>query len=152
MSLRSLLLIPALCSAVSLSAAPRKLSDAALSGDLTQVKEVLKSNPDELNQIDKWGWTPLLWPTLRGYTPIVRYLLANGANPNLAAEKADIVIKAGATPLIIASYYGNVEMVQMLLGAKADPSKEDNGGETALTYAKRWNFQEVVDLLTKAAK
>ena len=133
-------------------AAPSKLSYAVLSGELTQVKEQLKANPEELNQIDTWGWTPLLWATLKQYVPIVKYLLANGADPNIAAEKADIVIKAGATPLIICGYYGTPEIAKLLLDAKADPSKEDNAGETALSYATRYEFHEVIKLLPKAKK
>ena len=146
--LGSLLLVPVLCGSVSLSAAPKKLSNAVLSGDLTQVKAQLKATPEELNQIDKWGWTPLLWATLRQYTPIVKFLLENGADPNIAAVKADFVIRAGATPIVICGYYGMTEIGKLLLDAKADPKKEDNSGETALTYAKKYNFKEMVDLLT----
>jgi ankyrin repeat protein len=145
-----LILLPALCGSVSLHAAPKALSNAVLSGDLTKVKEQLKATPDELNQIDKWGWTPLLWATLRQYVPIVKYLLENGADPNIAATKADVVIKAGATPLIICGYYGTPDIAKLLLAAKADPSKEDSGGDTALSYATRYQFQEMVDLLHKA--
>jgi ankyrin repeat protein len=147
-----LALLPVLCSTVSLNAAPKALSNAALSGDLAKVKEQLKATPEELNQIDKWGWTPLLWATLRQYVPIVKFLLENGADPNIAAQKADIVIKAGATPLIICGYYGTPDIAKLLLAAKADPSKEDNSGETALSYATKYEFKEMVDLLTKGKK
>lgn len=147
-----LFLLPVLCGSVSLMAAPKKLSEAVLSGELTQVKAQLQANPDELNKIDKWGWTPLLWATLRQYVPIVKFLLANGADPNLAAERPDIVIKAGATPLIICGYYGTPEIAKLLLAAKADPAKEDNAGETALSYATKYRFQEMIDLLPKAEK
>ncbi|MBK8792790.1 MAG: ankyrin repeat domain-containing protein [Holophaga sp.] len=147
-----LVLLPVLCGSVSLMAAPKKLSEAVLSGDLTLVKAQLKERPEELNKIDKWGWTPLMWATLRQYVPIIKFLLANGADPNLAAEKADITIKAGATPLIICGYYGTADIAKLLLAAKADPAKEDNAGETALSYATRYRFQEVIDLLPKASQ
>lgn len=150
--LARLVLLPVLCGSVSLMAAPKKLSNAVLSGELTQVKAQFQATPEELNQIDKWGWTPLMWATLKQYVPIVKYLLANGANPNIAAEKADIVIKAGATPLIICGYYGTPEIAKLLLAAKADPTKEDNGGETALSYATKYRFQEMIELLPKASQ
>jgi len=86
------------------------------------------------------------------YVPIVKFLLANGADPNIAAQKADVVIKAGATPLIICGYYGTPEIAKLLLAAKADPTKEDNAGETAMSYAKRYEFKEMVELLSKANK
>ena len=147
-----LILLPVLCGSVSLMAAPKKLSNAVLSGDLTQVQAQLKATPEELNQIDKWGWTPLMWATLRQYVPIVKFLLANGADPNIAAQKADVVIKAGATPLIICGYYGTPEIAKLLLEAKADPSKADNSGETALSYATKYEFKEMIELLPKASK
>ena len=147
-----LVLLPVLCGSISLMAAPKKLSEAVLSGDLTQVKARLKASPDELNKIDKWGWTPLLWATLRRYIPIIKYLLENGADPNIAAEKADMVIRAGATPLVICGYYGTPEIAKLLLAAKADPSKEDNAGETALSYATKYQFQDMIDLLPKASR
>lgn len=147
-----LLMLPVLCGSVSLMAAPKKLSNAVLSGDLTQVKAQLQATPEELNQIDKWGWTPLLWATLRQYVPIVKFLLEKGADPNIAAQKADVVIKAGATPLIICGYYGTPDIAELLLTAKADPKKEDNSGETALSYAKRYEFKEMVALITKENK
>lgn len=150
--LAHLALLPVICGSVSLNAAPKKLSNAVLSGDLTQVKAQLKATPEELNQLDKWGWTPLLWATLRQYVPIVKFLIENGADPNIAATKADIVIKAGATPLIICGYYGTPEIAKLLLAAKADPSKEDSSGETALSYATKYEFQAMVNLLTKAKK
>lgn len=149
-----LLAIPALLASASpvRAAAPYKLSEAVLSGDLAKVKAQLQETPDELNKIDYWGWTPLLWATLRQYTPIVKFLLKSGADPNIAAERPDVVIKAGATPLVICGYYGTPDIAELLLAAKADPEAEDNSGETAMSYAKRYRFQEVVDLLNRAKK
>ncbi len=150
--LARLVLLPVLCGSVSLMAAPKKLSNAVLSGELTQVKAQFQATPEEINQIDKWGWTPLMWATLKRYTPIVKFLLENGADPNIAAQKADITIKAGATPLIICGYYGTPDLAKLLLAAKADPTKEDNAGETALSYATKYEFKEMVELLSKAKK
>ena len=124
-----LILLPVLCGSVSLMA-----------------------TPEELNQIDKWGWTPLMWATLRQYVPIVKFLLEKGADPNIAAQKADVVIKAGATPIVICGYYGTPEIAKLLLAAKADPTKADNAGEMAMSYAKRYEFKEMVELLSKASK
>ena len=145
-----IVLLPVICGSVSLMAAPKNLSNAVLSGELTQVRAQLKATPEELNQIDKWGWTPLMWATLKQYVPIVKFLLANGADPNIAAEKADVVIRAGATPLIICGYYGTADIAKLLLAAKADPTKEDNAGETALSYATKYGFKDVVALLSPA--
>ncbi|MDP2876608.1 MAG: hypothetical protein Q8O00_10525, partial [Holophaga sp.] len=69
-----LALLPVLCGSVCVAAAPKKLSEAVLSGDLTKVKAQFNSHPDELNKIDKWGWTPLMWATLKRYVPIVKFL------------------------------------------------------------------------------
>lgn len=56
---------------------------------------------------------------------MVRFLLAAGADPNVADEK-------GRSPLHDAAQYGHPEAVKFLLDAKADFRATDNDGRTAL--------------------
>ena len=69
-----------------------------------------------------------------------RLLLDSGANPN--AKNL-----TGLTPLHIAAYGGQLELVRLLLDHHADPNIANNGGITPLDEAKNQNHPEVVALL-----
>ena len=74
----------------------------------------------------------------------MQMLLSKGANVNLKA-------KNGSTPLMMASYYGNVEMVKALLKQHADVTARDAKGRTALQIAMQRNqSHEVIQLLKGA--
>jgi serine/threonine protein kinase len=71
----------------------------------------------------------------------VRALL--NSNPNLISSKTD----EGLTPLHEAALYGRKEVVELLLGRKAEINSTDNGGGTALHYAAMNAHKDVVELL-----
>lgn len=54
--------------------------------------------------MDKEGLTALSWACLKGHLPVVRSLVENGA----ATDHAD---KNGRTPLDLAAFYGDAEVV-----------------------------------------
>jgi ankyrin repeat protein len=58
----------------------------------------------------------------------VRELLARGAIVNAAFNTGD-------TPLIVASFFGHVEVVRALLAAGANKRSADGGGATAASCA-----------------
>jgi len=91
-----LVLLPVLCGTTSLVAAPKKLSKAVIGGDLGEVKAQYKATPGELNAIDKWGWTPLMWAVFYRYLPITEYLLEIGADPNIQGISAYGSVATGA--------------------------------------------------------
>lgn len=92
----------------------------------------------------------------------LRYLLTQGANPNIADKagvtplalaaqlgwvdgvailaskgaKTDVASDTGETPLIAAVHKRDAPMVRILLAAGADPDRADNSGRTARDYAK----------------
>lgn len=57
-----------------------------------------------LSQMDKEGLTALSWACLKGHLPVVRCLVESGA----ATDHAD---KNGRTPLDLAAFYGDSEVV-----------------------------------------
>ena len=91
----------------------------------------------------------------------VRFLLGNGANPNLGdragvtplqlavqlgfadgvaelvkrGARVDVTNAAGETPLISAVHRDDAELVKVLLEAGANPDRADNSGRTARDYA-----------------
>lgn len=71
----------------------------------------------------------------------------------LIASGADIETKdpfTGATPLIIASYRGNVAVIETLLSAKADVNSADRGGITPLMGAAQFGHAALIPILLKA--
>lgn len=57
-----------------------------------------------LSLMDKEGLTALSWACLKGHLPVVRCLVESGA----ATDHAD---KNGRTPLDLAAFYGDSEVV-----------------------------------------
>ncbi|MFN4241559.1 MAG: ankyrin repeat domain-containing protein [Erythrobacter cryptus] len=106
------------------------------------------------------GDTGLHIVVARSDTLWLRFLLENGADPNIRNRKgitplqlavalgfvdgAEILIKRGAnvnisdqtgeTPLIAAVHARNVPMVRLLLDKGADPDRPDNSGRSARDY------------------
>ena len=73
---------------------------------------------------------------------IIRLFLEKGANPNLSD-------KNGKTPLMNASYKGNLTIVKMLLEFGADPTLKDYKGQSALDMAQKKGYQDVIQLLNQ---
>ncbi|KAB7507246.1 Ankyrin repeat and SAM domain-containing protein 3, partial [Armadillidium nasatum] len=78
---------------------------------------------------DGKDWTPLLYAVDNEFMKVVEVLLNYGANPNA------MVRNTGKTPLIIAAYNGNCQLVKMLLSSGAYLDFKDCLGKDALSYA-----------------
>lgn len=74
---------------------------------------------------------------------LMKYLLANGAKPDLAGDN-------GETALMLAVGLRNKEMTSVLLYYKADPDVTDKNGETALIRAVIAKANASVKLLLEA--
>jgi ankyrin repeat protein len=101
------------------------------------------------------GTTPLVRAAKAGDIPVMKLLLAHGANVNLPND-------IGITPLMAASGNGStsidtrgryktqaqaVEAAELLLAAGATVSTRDRGGQTALHGAASWGWNDVVKSL-----
>lgn len=143
-----------LCAAIislaagSLAHAGNDLSRAAIAGDLVAAKERVKAG-EKVTDIDKWGWTALHWAIYYGNMPTAKWLLDQGADPNAKTEKEYGVFLPGTTPLIMAAYYGHDEAIAALLKKKADTGVEDRKGRKAIDYAREYNFDKCVALLSR---
>jgi hypothetical protein len=78
---------------------------------------------------DRWGQGLLHWvaSSSRGATEIHTALTW--------CEEIDAYDREGNTPLMIAAYHGNAEVIEALLEAGADPGLYNEAGETALDIA-----------------
>ncbi|KAI1685883.1 Serine/threonine-protein phosphatase 6 regulatory ankyrin repeat protein [Pyrenophora tritici-repentis] len=127
----------------------------------------------DINRRDKAGKTPLFWAASRKDAAKVRYLLQNGADPNissldsrtpmhaaaLANDNASIqslyryraVVDAcdgnGKTPLQVAASYNGA--VELLLDLGADIERSDIHRRAALLHATSRGHMEVVRILVQ---
>lgn len=124
------------------------LSSAAIGGNLQEVQSLV-SRGEKINEIDKWGWSPLMWSVYYDNYPITKWLLDNGADPNMKSTQAYGSYQPGSTALILAAAYGREDAVKALLAKKADRSVVDQSGKTALDYAEQYQFDKVVALLKR---
>jgi ankyrin repeat protein len=101
---------------------------AADEGRTDAVKELLKHGAD-VNLSHKNAQSPLNQALLRSHVETVKVLLNAGANP----ESRD---QFGFAPLLLASGK-DVQLVELLISAGADPSADLVGGATVLHFAAR---------------
>ncbi len=82
---------------------------------------------------------------MSGDLAIARLLLEKGATPNSPDD-------LGYTPLMhaVLTEASSLELVKLLLGHGADAKAKAKDGLTALTFARRKGWTEVIELLTKA--
>jgi len=104
--------------------AARLLAEGA---DINKVTTTME--PDERG-IYEDTTTYLIEAALRGWVETVRFLLANGADPNIAGKFA------GRTALLAAATSGHADVVDLLLRHGADFSAVDHPGKlSAMEYA-----------------
>ena len=130
----------------SLKLSAQTLSDAVTKGDTVLALQLIKSGADP-NKPDETGSTPLLAACRWGNIPMVKLLLANGANADQPRSGK------GRTPLIVAcAYYSGITVVKLLIGKGADVNATSNDGSTPLMLAANNAKLDVVEyLLAKGA-
>lgn len=146
--------------------------DIARSGSVEQVKALMKSEPNCINQKNKDGYTPLILACYRSNNDVAVFLIENGAiidenspmgTALMAAvvkgniEMADLLLKKkanvnsfdanGTSSLIYAVQFNNVEILRLLLEYKADKTHKDNDGKTAFEHAVFSGNEEIINLL-----
>jgi len=122
-----------------------RLAEACENGDLDGVKEWRVKDPEQLEQREFAGNTPLQVASLNGYPEIVTYLLEQGCNPHCANADKD-------TPLIDAVENGHLDVVQILLKAGTNPLHCNLKGQQALDVITKEtdNAPEIRTILREA--
>lgn len=102
----------------------------ALLGDLPRTQKLLSKGA----KINQPGWSALHYAAIKGHSKIVSLLISKGAKVNEHSPDGD-------TPLILAVRSGDVDTVQALIRAGADPLlsnfKAQNAIETAQSEGRR---------------
>ena len=147
----------------------------AKSGDVEGMQKWLdsKNNPD---QYDRYGWTPLLWASVRGHSYIVKLLLEHGASimmphkifgaltVHMAGHNGSVPTSTvlldhkpqllnavwelnGHSILLQAVFYGHLELADYLLKRGADTSITTARGLGAMEFAKQFQNTAMMDLI-----
>lgn len=135
------------------------LYDAASFNDRPAADALLARDPARVNERDRWGFTPLHGAAGGKHVDMLRYLVARGADVNVANDGgttplhlaacphiAQALIEAGAvvdardgnddTPLHVAAAHPEMrDVVECLIGHGADVNAVNREGRTPLDYA-----------------
>ena len=122
------------------------LHDACLNKDSDVAIHLLKRFPQRLNVLDGDGWHVLHFTCRNGHLTLLNYLIGN---PDLNID-FNVVTQHGNTPLHIACWKGQIEIVKVLLENSKeigiDIAKKNNYQQTAEDVAKHFGYQEILDL------
>lgn len=149
--------------------------EASAVGNLGRVKEIVGAQPDIINAFAPDGFYPLGLAAFFSHADIAEFLLAHGANPNVAASNpqrvtalhaatasgnlsiAKMLIAHGAdvnakqvnsfVPLHNAAQNGQIEMIELLLAHGAEVNAKSDDGKTPLTFALENKHDDAVKLL-----
>ena len=113
-----------------------KIDEMLFSYDIDDIKEAVKKYKVSLNTQYPSGWLLENYVIDDDYTDIVKYLLDNGANPNLMME--------GITPLGVTAVYDCPNMAELLVNNGADLELAISNGDTALIIGAREGSENTV--------
>jgi len=150
------------------------MSTASFAGYLEIVKSLVRSGADLDTLYGPDEFSALAAAVLQGHTDIALFLIQSGAEVNskstrgftaahnaaqegnivvlkaLAEAGADLDVKGGdyqTTPLGLAALKGHLEVVKFLAAEGVDLGATDKDGKTALTLAREFGRDDVVEFL-----
>lgn len=147
--------------------------EAAKTGDLQNVRALVKANPDAVNLKDGSGRTPLHWAARNDHLGVVEFLLSSGADvqavdnlgytalyysvwlgrkseitERLIGRGSNVNFKGKGVPMLfLAAQERKKEIVSMLIANGAKVNDPDIVGKTPLHIAVEGKSQEIVELL-----
>ena len=84
------------------------IHSAASEGNLDLIRSMLIKNPDLVNSIEKFGFTPLHFAAFTGNKDVADLLLTQGADVNAKFYQ-------GITPMQVAVQKGHKEVIDLLI-------------------------------------
>lgn len=157
---------------VSAQEKAKSVYDVARSGTVQELKDLMKNNPDIINQTNENGFSPLILACYKGNTEVADFLIDHVKNLDYKSQEGtalaglsirynkklvehllkknanpNIADATGTTPLFWAVKSGNTELVELLLQYKADKSMKDSMGMTPFEYALKTENKEIINIL-----
>ena len=154
---------------------PSDLYEAVIAGDLEATKKFLASEPQSIDKHSRDGFTAVGFAAFFNRPAIAKYLLEQGADPNIASindfkvaplhasvaakslETTQMLLDHGAnpdpmqqndiTPLHEAAHNNSPAIAKALLMAGASKHLKTKDGKTAMDFAKEVNAKEIIDML-----
>lgn len=117
-----------------------EMTNAAMDGNIDEVKKISARNPELVNKMDNAGFLPLNCAVDSGNMAVVEYLLNKGAKVNEKDSDEE-------APLKIAVMRGDKEITKLLISKGADVNIKDQKGWTPLHKAASYGYKYLVDLL-----
>eukprot|EP00038_Savillea_parva_P010623 m.191560 g.191560 ORF g.191560 m.191560 type:complete len:736 (-) comp18387_c0_seq1:22-2229(-) len=115
--------------------------DAAKSGQLETVKEMVNDHDVPLEKRTATGMTAVCLAATNGHMDVLRYLIDQGADVNVRCPD-------GCTPLHLAILEEQVEVVKYLLEHGADRTAETPEGETPMDWAE--DCEPILEILGRS--
>jgi uncharacterized protein len=112
---------------------------AALGGRASIVKKLIAAG----SNVNRPGWTPLIYASTEGHDDVAVLLLDAGADVNAGAPN-------GTTALMMAARNGHEKTVDLLLARGADANRRNDTGATALFWADRAGLTQIATALKRA--
>ncbi|MFD0862375.1 ankyrin repeat domain-containing protein [Sungkyunkwania multivorans] len=125
-----------------LFAQDKDVFDIARKGSVSELRSLHQIEQDIINTTNEAGYSPLTLACYYNNVEVASYLIAHAEDINGSSKMG--------TPLMAATYKGDVEIVRMLLKKGADPNISDPNGTTALIYATMFQNKEIVKMLIEA--
>ena len=119
------------------------LHAAAEGGNISIVKSMLSRGIDIDSKDDESSVTPLIIAAKENHVEVMKYLLQKGADISLTTGSYE------RNALHIASQYGSVAAIEMLLSYDLRPDSRDREGNTPLACAAAYGQIEAVNCLLK---
>jgi ankyrin repeat protein len=105
------------------------------------VVELLILNEAKFNLKDDLGYNAISYAVAYGFIDVTETLLYYGASHEMKCNNTD--------PMMIAAYYGDTLMMEILLFYNADINSKDDEGLTPLMIAAQNNYLDAVEYLVK---
>lgn len=156
----------------SFSFAQKDVFTVARNGTVEEMKMLVEKNTNCVNEVDSFGFSPLILASYRGNFEVAKYLITlvkdvNYESPEGTAVMAavmrdnielvqllieknanlDLTNKTGVTALMLATQFKKIEIIKILLQHKANKLLKDNEGKTAFEYAVNTNDDIIIQLL-----
>ena len=139
-AMRFLLFLGALAWAVSCGAQSAEVHEAARSGNLAKLKELIGASPELVNAKGEGNDTPLHSAAMMGKMKAVLFLIEKGA----AIDPRNTI---NQSPLLYAAYGGYAAIVDTLIAHGAPFDYQDTRGYAPIHFAARQGNRAVVELL-----
>ena len=150
----------------------KEVFTVARNGSVQEMKVLFEKNANCVNEVDDYGFSPLILAAYRGNFEVAKYLITVVKDVNYQSPEGtvlmaavmrnnteliqlligkhanlDLTSKTGVTALMLATQFKKIEIIKILLEHKANKLLKDNEGKTAFEYAVNTNDDTIIQLL-----